>query len=367
MPEQLNSTMASPVTNAIAGKQNNFGIIRVLLALMVIVSHVREIMDGNRSHELLTQIFHTLSLGDVAVDLFFVISGCLILQSWQRNPTVWHYLMRRAFRIYPAFIVMSAACVLIVGPAICTNHHYWQHINLLQLLKSSAALASPVLHVEFSRLPYAQINRSVWTIIYEFRCYLLLAALCFLAPQHQRRIWPGLAIALACTQFYPHLIVISESKLIIALLGDVTDLCRLAMCFAIGCCFYLFRDRLPSNRTSYLIAGLLFAACLLNKHTAHIGTALFGSRLLFWGASMQSPALVQLRKMPDISYGIYLYAWPVTQLLLWFDVAHSYPVLLLITVLLSGAAGTLSWYLVEKPMLALCTGLITKRTKPQNK
>ena len=78
---------------------------------------------------------------------------------------------------------------------------------------------------------------------------------------------------------------------------------------------------------------------------------------------MQSPALVKLRKMPDISYGIYLYAWPVTQLLLWFDVAHSYPVLLLITVLISAGTGILSWYLVEKPMLALCTVLITKRTR----
>ena len=70
---------------------NNFGLLRLVLALLVLLSHSSEVIDGNRSREVLTSIFHTISCGDLAVNGFFLLSGYLIVQSWQRTPKLGNF------------------------------------------------------------------------------------------------------------------------------------------------------------------------------------------------------------------------------------------------------------------------------------
>jgi peptidoglycan/LPS O-acetylase OafA/YrhL len=97
-------------------RQNNFNLVRLLLALLVLLSHAPELIDGNRSQEILTRMFGTLSFGELAVDGFFLLSGYLIMQSWDAQPQAWPFLKKRMLRIYPGFVIATLVCAFAVGP-----------------------------------------------------------------------------------------------------------------------------------------------------------------------------------------------------------------------------------------------------------
>jgi peptidoglycan/LPS O-acetylase OafA/YrhL len=93
-------------------KNNNFNALRFWFASLVILSHAPELQDGDRRHELLTQIFGTISFGEMAVQSFLLISGYLIVKSWQERPQVAVFLTHRILRIYPGCVrVVDRTCV----------------------------------------------------------------------------------------------------------------------------------------------------------------------------------------------------------------------------------------------------------------
>ena len=96
--------------------RNNVGALRLLLSLLVVLSHAPELLDGDRSRELLTGMFGTLSFGELAVDGFFLISGYLVTQSWVATGGGGPYFMRRILRIVPGFLVAYAISLLVFGP-----------------------------------------------------------------------------------------------------------------------------------------------------------------------------------------------------------------------------------------------------------
>lgn len=113
------SVAASPIVSRSADHDNGFGLMRLVFATLVLVSHGPELLDGNRGREILTQVFGGLSFGEFAVDGFFVISGALITASWMNAASARDYLWRRITRIYPGFLAAIAAIavsVLVVAP-----------------------------------------------------------------------------------------------------------------------------------------------------------------------------------------------------------------------------------------------------------
>ncbi len=96
--------------------KDNFKLLRLVFASLVIVSHAPEYLYGNDDHELLYRFSHNLKLGQLAVAGFFLISGYLITSSYFDSHSVWFYLRKRVLRIYPGFLIATLICLFVVAP-----------------------------------------------------------------------------------------------------------------------------------------------------------------------------------------------------------------------------------------------------------
>src|SRR5215207_4790646 len=152
-------------------RQNNFGALRLILALFVLVSHTFAAYYGDASDQefLLRATRGQLDLSAFAVNAFFAISGYLITLSWLRTPRMTTFLMKRVLRIFPGFIVASIVSLLIVAPL--AGAHWSVAFAPKQIVLSITRLvllSAPKAPGSFAGVPQDVLNMSLWTIRYEF-------------------------------------------------------------------------------------------------------------------------------------------------------------------------------------------------------
>jgi peptidoglycan/LPS O-acetylase OafA/YrhL len=320
-------------------RQNNFNLVRLLLALSVLLSHAPEIIDGDRSREILTRIFESLSFGELAVDGFFLLSGYLIVQSWESQPRAWPFLKKRLLRIYPGFIVATLVCAFIVGPLGAVPKTYFAELDVPFLLVNMLVLQKPAVPDVFAGLHHEGINNSMWSISAEFVCYLGVLALGVTGALGRRKTWLALTIlafAIGAT----------------ARLADVTiPGVRLAMLFLSGGAYYLYRDKIRMDGRMALGAAAVVILCLFSWRVSELAVASLGGYVLIYAAGKRSAWLMQFNRLPDVSYGTYLYGWPIQKLLVWYIPTISPWQLFVLSAPCALLAGAISWILVEEPAL----------------
>lgn len=330
---------------------NNFNLLRLIFAILVIFSHSFELLDGNRKNEILTKIFHTISFGDLSVDGFFLLSGYLIVKSWNTNPNIWQFLKKRILRIYPGFIAASLICAFIVGPLGSESDQYYLHFETGSFLKNMALLNRPFIPSVFSGQPYAEVNGSMWSIFPEFRCYLAVMVLGAMGLIQKKNSWLIftiifyllLIIQKLCYKFDYSIFFFSYKFLYL----------NLTTFFFTGGCFYLYRNKIKFDKITASIAFIVLLIGMFSKFGADLVLGIAGGYLLFYFALMPTRVLVKFNKIPDLSYGVYLYGWPVQKLLLWFFPIMSPYILFFISVIGCLILGVLSWYAIEKPFIKL--------------
>jgi peptidoglycan/LPS O-acetylase OafA/YrhL len=328
-------------------RANNFGVVRLILAALVIVSHSPELLDGNRSREIATSIWHTLSFGEIGVDGFFVVSGYLITQSFVNSADTWSYFRKRLLRIYPAFVVASAVCIFVVAPL-----GGGAPPPLISSVVRVLALQPPLIDGVFAGLPYPVVNGAMWSIAIEFRCYLLVLVLGSFGLLRWRAAILATGIGfLLLTGFrlVPPLFVPGDD---LGILGFLPLDIRMVGAFMIGMSFYLYRERLPLTSAAAMASVLTCMLLMFIAPLAELALCTLGGYALFWFI-LKGPVLAVARRT-DISYGLYLYAWPVGSLLIWYLGRDLSPWLLaVLTILIAGMLGAASWFLVEQPALRL--------------
>lgn len=157
--------------------KNAFGFLRLLFASLVIITHVSEWKDGDSRNDLLYSVFGTISFGPLAVCGFFIVSGYLITASYQSSePRVREYFIKRIARIYPGFVVAYIASLWIFAPmaGFYVPDSFKDYATAILRM---VLLSPPEIKGIFPDTPFPGINPAMWTIAYEFRCYVLVAVM----------------------------------------------------------------------------------------------------------------------------------------------------------------------------------------------
>jgi len=348
--------------NSTNARNNSFDIIRTIAALAVLLSHSFPIA-GLAEPELVRGV----TLGTLAVWVFFAISGYLVTISLLNSKSLSQFSAKRIFRIFPGLAFCLLFCTFLIGPLFTTLplESYLSDGRAWTYLVKSPALANQTgLPGVFENTPLQYgVNGSLWSIKYELTMYFLLAVLAGMTGVI-RNGGSNLSILV---------------KLIVIACTGATALHELGvanidrMFWRLERITHLRMDRLA------LLGGVFFSASLLatSYQRAVNGKAALAMIALL-AISSQSvlfkpcvivalplvtiylarlpPAVLGLRTPKhDLSYGIYLYAFPVQQATAHLGLAgpQLWSVALLTAGALSWVLAYLSWTYVEAPALAL--------------
>lgn len=324
--------------------QNNFDFLRHAAAILVILAHAYDLNGVQSPLSRLTA--GRLGEGGIAVLVFFMISGYLIPQSYLRRNNAFDYLKSRFLRIIPGIFVVTLLSVFILGPAITTFplRDYFSETVTWKYLKNGFPI-----NVKY-QLPgvfdknHQGVNGSLWSIPLEIRCYLGVLLLGI-----SRLLTYRTALFVVFCFFY--------LGAVDALPFHVKDALYYAM-FAAGALFYAFEKYISTCKAALVIA----AALLIIGTYYHLWLWIFpvlGTYIILNFANRTCFPSTVLSRYGDFSYGIYIYAFPVQQLIIHcFDGRISPFVNFLIAAPLSFTCAVLSWKFVEKPALSYKNRLI---------
>lgn len=341
-----------------------FDFLRIFLAISVLAAHSVLITEGERQQF----IHHPIDLLHWSVlPLFFALSGFLITGSALRLRLK-DFLLNRAMRIVPALAVDICIAALIIGPLFTTFHlgQYFTSYEFWSYFANITGIIHYVLPGVFETNPFpATVNGSLWTVPFEIGCYAIMAG--FIVSGLLNRKWLALAVSTISISYISityapnfHLLDILNMRLHTLAGHFFADKGNfLYGYFMGGCVFYLFRYQIGYSLKILVFSVALFAVAdvgYLDFLPNILQKFLLMPPLIYM---MVFVGLMRIPPMPiyrhgDYSYGIYLYGYPIQQVIIslfpaltssLLHFAISLPIVTLIAMF--------SWHCIEKPILRL--------------
>ncbi|HEY4065247.1 MAG TPA: acyltransferase [Puia sp.] len=323
---------------------NNFGLIRLIAALMVMETH-SHILTAEDNDFYYTS-FHLDFLG---LPIFFFLSGLLVTQSLHNSPSWKNFLWRRFLRIYPAPCLAILTAALIMGPLVttCSLKDYFTSPILYKYLEGCSLVhINFLLPGVFTRSPLGtdSVNSSLWTIALELKLYLaLLIAWLIKIPQKI----PLLLLLLAA-------ITITASHFLKqdAMSRLLRPWLTLGTHFLLGILAYLFKDKIVSRGYWLLLLPIAFLVSIRLNILYTMGFLLIPALVIFT-ATHGIRFLKKITPTADLSYGLYVFAFPVQQLVANYLHPANALILFMLSVVAALPLAILSWFGVEKRALRL--------------
>lgn len=327
---------------------SNFDIFRLIAALAVIVGHAYALVTNPVGQDGVLSILHFDYSGSLAVKFFFFLSGLLVTNSIIAKPNAFHFLIKRACRIFPALIVCLLVAVFVIGPIFTklplidyfTHPETWSYIKR-NLLLSDLQWRLPEV---FNNNRTQAVNGSLWTLPYECLCYIylsLLFGLGFLRKRIVASIFFTIAIAISflAPTYLP--VFFSQNP----------DSHLLPGIFALGALAATNKEFIKINPYHAILLWLgvfVFRNSITYQYFFYI--AGFYTTLYF--ASL--PFVINRLKLPfDASYGVYIYGYMIQQ-----SLAAAFPAMgvhtnQFIALVTATTLGILSWHFIEKHFITL--------------
>lgn len=323
-----------------------FDSLRLLGAVSVLMSHSYLIAQNSEGAEPLQLLLggDKNIAGLYGVFTFFIISGFLLARSLERNPSVVRFVVNRVLRLLPGFVVCALFTAMVVGP-LCSSlgvaayfaNPAWIHY-ILHGVRTLGDTALPGVF-QYTGPVSTVVNGSLWSLQAGVLSYGLLLLLWVLLPSPG---WVALVLAVA------GLTILAYPPALVWLPGIGYPLPY----FAAGVLMWWLTKHLGTSRLlAHLCAAGLLAGALLGF--PHQAFAAFGAYLVVHLGCQRSPIGGLLERSGDLSYGLYLFGWPVQQLLRQLlDLRDPLQLFALST----AVTAVLAWGLfhaVEKPSMAL--------------
>jgi len=316
-----------------------FDYLRLIAAILVIAHHAR-VLNGRPP----LVLGHGLDLGALGVGVFFVISGYLVAGSLERSPRIGAFLVRRALRIFPGLLAALLVTAFVLGPLATTLDPlgYLSNPGVYGYVLRNMTLYAVAYDLPgvFLSAPVAGVvNGSLWTLRLEFTAYLALAALGAMRWTTPR-VLTALALVAAAGSIGLHA----------AGLDARGELFRVAYLAGVNGFLFLAGAALLAGRIRPPLWMTLAAMIFLVTPAWFLGLPLVVLRL----GALDAP-----RPPADLSYGLYIYSFPLQQ---WL--AEGRQLTLATSLALTLPFAALSWFLVEKPALRLKIRLVDRQTPP---
>lgn len=330
--------------------QNSFNLVRLAAALAVLISHSFSINSGLNAPEPL-QGTTPFTLGGHAVNAFFVVSGLTLSHSIERNPSLLHYTAARILRLFPGLFVFGCIFAFVAGP-ILTNltiaeyfndAHTWMYPFAVMFQFSQAV---PPHEIFMNAVFAGAVNSPLWTIKYEIMNYFALALL----------------VRLGVFDRLPLLVLAVCSSIAIMFVANASStepgstwlfqVGRYGVCFMLGVMAYQFRDVVDLSPLFLLLTIALTVLLSTSIVREQIFIVLVAHAVMVIGG-IDFGRLTRFSRTNDISYGTYIYGWPIQQSIIQFCPGIGIALLAVSSVLIVPLAGLASWAFVERPALRL--------------
>jgi peptidoglycan/LPS O-acetylase OafA/YrhL len=347
------------LNDAFDPRKNSFTFLRLSLAVLVVYSHTG--LGGfGFGQDVLTGFSHgQSSFGSIGVQGFFVISGFLVTNSYLKKSSIWRYLWHRTLKVFPGYWVCLLVTALLFGAVI----HYYQHGNLNYFHSFSDAPFSYIkanlwLMIRqrgignlLTANPYPNdFNGSLWVLKFFGLCYVGLAFLGVLGFLKKRKaITIGLLFCVWMAGIFDQYVINRELMLLPAYF--IFKIPNVVVYFLAGSVFFLEKKRIPLHYSLFLGSVLLTFVSWRYRFYTVVSPVTFAYVLIWLAVKLP---LDILDYWGDYSYGIYIYAFPIQQMLYVFGLHnHGKWVYFLVSLVFAMLMAFGSWWLIEKPCLGL--------------
>jgi peptidoglycan/LPS O-acetylase OafA/YrhL len=327
--------------------RNNFDILRLILSLTVVIVHLA---DLSQIDEL--KSFSSYFSSVIAVDSFFIVSGFLIFMSFDKSSSLIDYFLKRVRRIFPAYssvIIISSIFLYFVSTKSFNEYFSLEFIRYVIFNLFTLNFVQPTLSGVFENNHLQAVNGALWTIKIEIMFYILVPLIGYISVK-RKKIFIYLIIYIVAILYSLIMIWLfnnTNNEIFLKLEKQIPS--QLAF-FISGALIYHFYKEFKTKII------LIFTISIIVLYIHHNITNIYplypiSLAVFIISFATQLKYLGNLSKFGDLSFGIYIWHFPIIQIFINYHLFNNLYFGLTIFILILLSIALISWHFIEKPFL----------------